>query len=343
MKNINNKHIFFIMLIVVFFVTVNAMAQVGIGTTNPEESSMLDIQSTTKGVLIPRMTTAQRTAISSPVIGLLVFDSTTQSFWFYTSSWQELARGGSISDEIVDADSDTKVEVDKNADEDIIRLTTAGSERMKIDEFGNTRIGDGTNNTYIANDGSLSYEGTATRYDDLRVPVTSLKEKGLKMPEWGVFTNNGAGSEGVYTFWFDKNTEEELFFTVQMPHAWKEGSDLHPHVHWVSKISGAGTVGWGLEYTWINVLDVFGNSTIIYGDTMIGGDTSVVGFKHYITPLGTINGGGKTLSSMLVCRIFRDATSSNSTDSFGVDVGMLQFDFHFEIDSDGSNAEYTKW
>ena len=52
----------------------------------PHSSAMLDIQSTDKGILIPRMTTAQRTAISNVATGLLVFDNTTGSFWFYNGT-----------------------------------------------------------------------------------------------------------------------------------------------------------------------------------------------------------------------------------------------------------------
>lgn len=64
----------------------------------PHSSAMLDIQSTDKGILIPRMTTAQRTAISNLAKGLLVFDNTTSSFWFYNGTiWEEL-RGGGNSD-----------------------------------------------------------------------------------------------------------------------------------------------------------------------------------------------------------------------------------------------------
>ena len=54
-------------------------------------SAMFDIQSTSKGMLIPRMTTSQRTAINSPANGLLVFDTTSGSFWFYHGgTWQQL-------------------------------------------------------------------------------------------------------------------------------------------------------------------------------------------------------------------------------------------------------------
>jgi len=64
-------------------------SQVGIGTTTPDTSSMLDIESTTKGLLIPRMTQAQRLAIGTPATGLLVYETdTTPGFWYYDGvSW----------------------------------------------------------------------------------------------------------------------------------------------------------------------------------------------------------------------------------------------------------------
>ena len=48
-------------------------AQVGIGIINPESSAMLDVTSTSKGFLPPRMTYAQRSTITSPAIGLIIF------------------------------------------------------------------------------------------------------------------------------------------------------------------------------------------------------------------------------------------------------------------------------
>lgn len=67
---------------------------VGINTTSEpaDESAILDVSSTTQGMLAPRMTTAQREAIASPATGLLVFDNETGSFWFYTGTeWNDLA------------------------------------------------------------------------------------------------------------------------------------------------------------------------------------------------------------------------------------------------------------
>src|SRR5947209_3000463 len=81
-------------LFTIILLSVNAYAQVGINTSNtpPANSAMLDVSSTTKGLLIPRMTTAQRTAIASPATGLSVYDTDTKSFWYFSgTAWGELS------------------------------------------------------------------------------------------------------------------------------------------------------------------------------------------------------------------------------------------------------------
>lgn len=71
-----------------FFMTIttNVFAQVGIGTTTPNASSVLDVSSTTQGMLTPRMTTAQRVAIVSPADGLMVYDTDLKTFYHFNSS-----------------------------------------------------------------------------------------------------------------------------------------------------------------------------------------------------------------------------------------------------------------
>ena len=70
-------------------------AQVGIGTTNPDGSSILDITSTDKGILIPRMTQAARNLIGSPVNGLLIYQTdNTPGFYYYNGTWTRLAGAG---------------------------------------------------------------------------------------------------------------------------------------------------------------------------------------------------------------------------------------------------------
>ena len=62
---------------------------VGFGTSTPSEKAILDLTSTTKGFLPPRMTTTERNAITSPVAGLMVYNTTTNKLNFYNgSAWE---------------------------------------------------------------------------------------------------------------------------------------------------------------------------------------------------------------------------------------------------------------
>lgn len=73
------------LLLFFFLITLIGNAQIGIGTTTPDATSILDINSTEKGILAPRMTTAQRTAITNPAQGLLVYDTDLKLFYYFSS------------------------------------------------------------------------------------------------------------------------------------------------------------------------------------------------------------------------------------------------------------------
>ena len=82
-----------------FIVNVYAQSQnkfpssgaAGIGTTSPNPSSLLEVKSTKKGILIPRMTKTQRNAISSPAQGLLIFQTNdSPGFYYYNNGWNPL-------------------------------------------------------------------------------------------------------------------------------------------------------------------------------------------------------------------------------------------------------------
>ena len=81
----------------VIFCVFNSHAQVGIGTDNPEVSSILDLNPSgnDKGLLIPRLSQGERDAINSPANGLLIFQTdNTEGFYFYSStnsSWIKLS------------------------------------------------------------------------------------------------------------------------------------------------------------------------------------------------------------------------------------------------------------
>jgi hypothetical protein len=92
------KYLTFLVLLLIASVS---KAQIGINSTGsaPNNSAMLDVQSTTKGTLITRMNSAQRKAIVSPTVGLLVFDTDGSTLFLYDGqNWLPILLGGSSKD-----------------------------------------------------------------------------------------------------------------------------------------------------------------------------------------------------------------------------------------------------
>lgn len=91
---------FFFLFALTAFSSIAFSQSVGIGTATPNASAQLDINSTTKGVLIPRMTTTQRDGITNPANGLMIYNSTTKQFNFHSGSrWQNVGaipKGGIV-------------------------------------------------------------------------------------------------------------------------------------------------------------------------------------------------------------------------------------------------------
>ena len=86
-----SKFIFILFIVLLNTCRLIAQSNIGIGTTAPHTSALLDLQSTNKGLLIPRMTTSQRNAIGTIAKGLVVYDSTIRSFMFHDgTAWQEV-------------------------------------------------------------------------------------------------------------------------------------------------------------------------------------------------------------------------------------------------------------
>lgn len=98
MKNFSSKQFFIVILMIMSFYNT-AFTQTGVriagsaGTADP--SSMLDVISNSKGVLIPRMLESERTSISSPATGLIVYQTNNSKgiYYFDGAVWVQLAAG----------------------------------------------------------------------------------------------------------------------------------------------------------------------------------------------------------------------------------------------------------
>jgi len=72
--------------------------QIGVGTSSPDASASVDITSTTRGLLPPRMTSTQRNAVASPAEGLIVYDTTLHQLWEYQNgTWTAVGSGSGVA------------------------------------------------------------------------------------------------------------------------------------------------------------------------------------------------------------------------------------------------------
>jgi len=100
MKNRTISYLIIAILIIFTYVNVAAQKTPGVSINltgaNAHPSAFVDISSTTQGVLIPRMTSTQRAAISSPATGLMVYETDPcNCFYYYNAGWVKIGSGTS--------------------------------------------------------------------------------------------------------------------------------------------------------------------------------------------------------------------------------------------------------
>jgi len=122
--------------LIMVFIGLGLFAQVAINTdgSDPDASAMLDVKSTTGGLLIPRMTEQQVMNINNPAQGLLVYDISNNYFVYYDSGKWNILKEGELPRFIIDTDQDTRINVEASADEDKIRFYMEGIEYLVLDK-----------------------------------------------------------------------------------------------------------------------------------------------------------------------------------------------------------------
>jgi hypothetical protein len=130
-------------LILSFFCLTLVHSQVGIGTSTPQSSAALDVTSTSKGFLYPRMTNTQMLAISSPATGLQVFNSDANCLYYFDGN-QWLSALNSYK---VYADYSVNVQFDNL----IVRIPSSSNYSLQIRTVSGSITASGTsNNNFIS-------------------------------------------------------------------------------------------------------------------------------------------------------------------------------------------------
>ena len=189
---------------------------------NADPSAALELNSTTKGFLPPRMTTLQRDNIVSPATGLVIFNTNTNSLNYHNGTeWIAITNnssgGNSIADtgnSIADTDGNTKVNTEEAANEDIIRFDVGGTEAMVIDTNGNVGLGTAPNS-------AAALDITATNKGVLlpRVALTGSKDATtIPTPPTGLLVFNTASTSDVVPgFYFNVGTAASPFWSSKAP------------------------------------------------------------------------------------------------------------------------------
>ena len=167
-----------------FLCTMVSFSQIGMGTTTPDASAILDINSETQGVLVPRMNTTQRNAIASPAEGLLIYDTDEDSFYFYNSSgnWQPLTSGGTTPSSDASAGS---IYLNSSAS-----TTLSAGNPTKIE--GTTTAVNMVNTALIGNN-RIVYTGSETRVFQYTVSISFSSDNNEEFNLY-IAKGNGVGS-----------------------------------------------------------------------------------------------------------------------------------------------------
>ena len=207
----------YVLVILILSISANTFAQIGIGTKNPAASAALEVTSSTnnKGILIPRITAAQKDAISNPAEGLMIYQTSAPSgFYFYSGTGWKLM--------VTQTNIDSKV--DKVTGKELSTNDYTLAEKTKLAAITGTNTGDQTNitgnaatatklqasvtingiafdgsaNVTIPSAGAVPYSG-ATQGVDLG--VYDLKVNGLTIGRGGgnVDGNTVNGSMSLYS------------------------------------------------------------------------------------------------------------------------------------------------
>jgi hypothetical protein len=182
-----------------------------------------------------------------------------------------------------------------------------------------------TNKVTVDSANAVRMTGNATVWNDLVFSSTQLKTIGVAAkPD---FSTTELG------LLFPQNdTTENVGIIVQMPHFWKEGSSIYPHIHWIQ--SSADTATWKIKYRVYNIGATIPAWTIITNNNHSSPYTS--GTIQQLATFPAISMSGKTLSCIIDIILYRN------DNILAGDALLKQFDLHIEQDALGSNSEISK-
>lgn len=137
--------------------------------------------------------------------------------------------------------------------------------------------------------------------------------------------------DGIYLPAFVHTDVQSGYGNWHIDHDYALGTPLFLHIHWTTNATLTGTVRWGFEYTVAkgHQQASFGPTTTVYVEQAATG-TQYMHYVGEVSPANTIPGTGIEPDTVILCRVFRDATHPN--DTFDDQVFGVALDLHYQAD-----------
>ncbi len=192
---------------------------------------------------------------------------------------------------------------------------------------------------YATFNGSSQYlTWTATHFKDL---LNSLIGQKLESPSSRITQNT---AEGSVTFANNTDLTDYVVVVFQINHDWKLGTTVFPHLHWWQ--TTASIPNWLIQHRWQKQGSAKTTSWTSAKWTS-SAFTWSSGTLNQITDFGGVTPpAGYSMSDILQIRLLRDKANGSGlfsgSDGLAATVDAVNLDVHYEVDSDGSDTEYSK-
>ena len=167
-------------------------------------------------------------------------------------------------------------------------------------------------------------------WDDLRFPAQGINPAGAAAPP----TVDATTYPG--TLLFSSSSTNVIAGVAQMPHAWKAGSEVRPHIHWAKSTSAAGGVIWQFKYVIADIHGTFGAYSDWETMTVAVSDADTA-HLHALKRAAAITMTGKKESTMICWQLQRK--HDDAADDYGADARLFEVDFHYQVSKFGTITE----
>jgi len=175
-------------------------------------------------------------------------------------------------------------------------------------------------------------------WDDLVIPTARIKLGGANPASEQAY-------RGGLVAAFSSTSDNYLYFTFQLPHRYKEGEDVHFHIHWTIPVSGSGVGAENVQW----ILTSSASSPIAGSPESFPVETTHSAFtvdvqnasanEHLVSDVATISGSSFKVSECIICSLHRNIGVAND---YASDAYIVSIDLHYPIDTMGSRSEWTK-